>query len=116
MKFHLRGFEFLFELGNPRSVARRGGAAGFLLVLRLFNEANDQQFFASARNRPQVDAERDLDAIVVHPAARNDHACVLLIDLLDRRAKFVTHIRTHHGEQIVRGLSRRHMQISIRRP
>jgi len=53
-------------------------------VRRLFNETNDQQFLSCARNRPQVDAERDLDAIVVHPAARNDHARVLLIDLLDR--------------------------------
>ena len=46
-----RGFEFLLELGDPRNVSRCRRAASPALVLRLVDEANQQQLLALAQNR-----------------------------------------------------------------
>ena len=70
----LRGLELLLELGDPRE--RRRGAAGrpsrSCFVLRLVDEADQQQLFAVAQNRLDVDAERDRAAVAIDLAAGDD--------------------------------------------
>ena len=117
LQFRSRGFEFLLELGDPRQRPR--GVVGrprSALVLRLVDEADQQQLLALAQNRLDGDAERDRVAVVVHPAAGDDNARILLTGLLDRRPELGAHALTRHGEQIVGGMPRRHAQIAVGRP
>ena len=48
LQLRSRGFEFLLELGDAGNVFRSGRAASSALVLRLVDEANQQQLLAFA--------------------------------------------------------------------
>ena len=70
LQLRSRGFEFLLELGDPRNVRGSSRATSPALVLRLVDEANQQQLLALAQNRLDGDAERERVAIaVVRPPA-----------------------------------------------
>ena len=49
LQFRSRGLQFLLEFGDPRNVLRRAAAVRARVLLRLVDEADQQQFLALAR-------------------------------------------------------------------